>query len=101
MRATQDKAPRGRTALRLAAIAASVAAATAAFTAGRWNLHVNRHQIQLTPAARRTCPHCRGEGGWWAEGAFPEMEACPCWADRRVRRLRLLPVPAYTDEPPF
>lgn len=41
-----------------------------------------------------------GEGGWWV-GAFPEMEACGCWSDRCELRIRLLPLPALYDEPPF
>jgi hypothetical protein len=40
-------------------------------------------------------------GGWWADGANPSMEACGCWANRPELRIRLLPVPAWPDEPPF
>ncbi|MGW1947353.1 hypothetical protein ACWCRC_23885 [Streptomyces sp. NPDC001940] len=55
----------------------------------------------LKPQPRRSCPDCRGAGGWWVGGANPEMEACDCWATRRQLRIRLLPVPAWPDGPPF
>ncbi|WP_328698527.1 hypothetical protein [Streptomyces sp. NBC_00342] len=90
-------------ALLLAAAAVPLAAATAAtaLKAGHWTLYVDRHRIRLTPVARRSCPDCQGEGGWWVGGPFPEMEACGCWSERRELRIRLLPVPAWPDEPPF
>ncbi|MFG2463341.1 hypothetical protein ACGFWE_40700 [Streptomyces sp. NPDC048523] len=94
---------RARTAARVAAVVpVTVAAAAAALTAGHWQLHADRHRIHLTPTARRSCPDCRGAGGWWVGGANPEMEPCGCWAARRELTLRLLPrrtVPY--DEPPF
>ncbi|MEV0604550.1 hypothetical protein AB0I82_35360 [Streptomyces sp. NPDC050315] len=90
-----------RTALLLAAaVPASVGVATFVLKAARWQLHVDRHRIELLPQPRRHCPHCHGAGGWWVGGAFPEMEACGCWSDRRELRIRLLPIPAW-DEPPF
>ncbi|MET8724101.1 hypothetical protein [Streptomyces misionensis] len=88
----------------LLAAAVPLAAATAAatLTAGHWRLYADRHRIELTPRPRRSCPDCRGAGGWWTGGANPEMEACGCWSDRRELRVRLLPVPAWPDnEPPF
>ncbi|MFJ3728527.1 hypothetical protein ACIPYQ_38995 [Streptomyces sp. NPDC090045] len=87
----------------LVAASISVMAAAAAVTlkASRWQLHADRHRIHLTPVARRSCPNCRGAGGWWVGGPFPEMEACDCWATRRELRIRLLPLPATVDEPPF
>jgi hypothetical protein len=83
------------------AVPASVGTAAAVLKAGRWQLHADRHRIELTPRPRRSCPDCRGAGGWWVDGANPEMEACGCWSDRRELRIRLLPVPARPDEPPF
>ncbi|MFE4310429.1 hypothetical protein ACFRR6_30785 [Streptomyces sp. NPDC056891] len=93
---------RARTAaLVAAAVPATVAAAAAVLEAGHWQLYADRHRIHLTPVARRSCPDCRGAGGWWTGGPFPEMEACDCWATRRELRIRLLPFPAWPDEPPF
>lgn len=96
---------RARTAALLAAtLPATLAMATAVLRAGHWQLHADRHRIHLVPVVRRSCPDCRGTGGWWANGPFPEMEACNCWSDRRELCLRLLPVPArdpWPDEPPF
>lgn len=93
---------RARTALLVAAaVPVTVAAAAAALKAGHWDLYADRHRIHLTPVARRSCPGCRGAGGWWVGGPFPEMEACGCWSERRELRIRLLPVPAWPDEPPF
>ncbi|MEW2497558.1 hypothetical protein AB0942_29085 [Streptomyces nodosus] len=92
-----------RAALLLAA-AVPLAAATAAVTlrAGHWRLYADRHRIELKPQPRRSCRDCRGAGGWWVDGANPEMEACGCWSDRRELCVRLLPVPAWPDdEPPF
>ncbi|MFK0120789.1 hypothetical protein [Streptomyces sp. NPDC090994] len=87
--------------LAAAAVPVTVAAAAAALKAGHWKVHADRHRIELTPQPRRSCPDCRGAGGWWVDGANPEMEACGCWSDRPELRIRLLPVPAWPDEPPF
>ncbi|CAM5542212.1 hypothetical protein I6J39_34390 (plasmid) [Streptomyces californicus] len=91
-----------RTALLLAA-AVPLAAATVAVAlkAGHWRLYADRHHIELKPQPRRSCPDCRGAGGWWVDGANPEMEACRCWTDRRELRIRLLPIPDWPGEPPF
>jgi hypothetical protein len=96
---------RPRAALLLAA-AVSLTAATAAavFKASHLKLYADRHRIEITARPRPNCPDCRGEGGWWVGGAFPEMEACGCWSDRRELRIPLLPVRAvdpWPDEPPF
>ncbi|MEJ8653642.1 hypothetical protein WKI65_37760 [Streptomyces sp. MS1.AVA.3] len=88
-------------ALLLAAVPVAVATAAAVLKAGNWSLFVDRHRIELTPKARRSCSRCHGDGGWWVGGAFPEMEACGCWSDRREFRIRLLPVAPFPDEPPF
>lgn len=87
----------------LLAAVVPLAAATAAtvLKAGRWQLHADRHRITLSPRPRRSCSDCRGAGGRWVGGAAPEMEACPCWSDRRELRVRLLPLPTRPDEPPF
>ncbi|WP_413804226.1 hypothetical protein [Streptomyces sp. OE57] len=87
-----------RVALLLAVVPA--AAVTAALKPSHLKLYADRHRIEITARPRPNCPHCRGEGGWWTGGAFPEMEARGCWADRRELRVRLLPVPAW-DEPLF
>ncbi|MCX4971000.1 hypothetical protein OHA98_41030 [Streptomyces sp. NBC_00654] len=93
---------RARTAaLVAAAVPVTVAAAAAVLKAGHWTLYADRHRIHLTPAARRSCPDCRGAGGRWTSGLFPEMQACDCWANRRELRIRLLPLPATAYEPPF
>ncbi|MCD9899086.1 hypothetical protein LUR56_01015 [Streptomyces sp. MT29] len=84
-----------------AAVPLALAAAAAVLKAGHWQLYADRHRIHLTPVARRSCPDCRGAGGWWAGGPFPEMEACGCWSERREFRIRLLPVPAWPDERPL
>jgi hypothetical protein len=91
-----------RVALRFAA-AVPLAAATAAavLKAGNLRVHADRYCIELTPHPRRSCPDCRGDGGWWVDGPHPEMEACGCWATRRGLRVPLLPRPAGWDEPPF
>lgn len=83
-----------------AAVPLTLAAAATVLKAGHWRLYADRHRIHLTPYPRRSCPDCRGKGGRWAGGPFPEMEACGCWSERREIRIRLLPVPAW-DEPPF
>ncbi|MGW3658121.1 hypothetical protein ACWD6R_21620 [Streptomyces sp. NPDC005151] len=89
----------------LLAVAPTVAAATAAvLKAGHLTLHADRHRIELVPGPHCSCPGCRGAGGWWASGPFPEMEACGCWSDRRTLCLPLLPARAadsWPDEPPF
>lgn len=93
---------RARTAVLVAAaVPVAVAAAAAVLKAGHWELYADRHRIHLTPVARRSCSDCRGAGGWWTGGANPEMEACGCWSNRRELRIRLLPLPATADEPPF
>ncbi|MFE1028599.1 hypothetical protein ACFW5I_29245 [Streptomyces sp. NPDC058818] len=84
-----------------AAVPVTVAVAAAVLEAGRWRLYADRHRIELQPRPRRSCPVCRGAGGWWVDGANPEMEACGCWTTRRELRLRLQPVAAWPDEPPF
>jgi hypothetical protein len=90
------------TVLLLAAVPGTVAAAAVALKAGHWQLYTDRHRIHLTPVARRSCPDCRGAGGWWVGGANPEMEPCGCWAERRGLTLRLLPRPTVPyDDPPF
>lgn len=92
---------RARTAVLLAAavpLAAVVAAAV--LKANHLKLYADRHRIEITARPRPNCPHCHGAGGWWTGGAFPEMEACGCWSDRRELHVRLLPVLAW-DEPPF
>ncbi|MEI7029655.1 hypothetical protein [Streptomyces pratensis] len=93
---------RPRTAVLLAVVVpASVGTAAAALKADHWRLHADRHRITLSPQPRRSCPDCRGAGGWWTGGPFPEMEACGCWSEGRELRIRLLPVPAWPDEEPF
>ncbi|ASY37069.1 MULTISPECIES: hypothetical protein [unclassified Streptomyces] len=84
-----------------AAVPLAAATAAAALKAGHWRLHADRHRIELTPRLRRTCPDCRGAGGWWVGGADPDMEACRCWANSPPLRLRLLPVPAWPDGSPL
>ncbi|MGW1093790.1 hypothetical protein ACWD4L_48510 [Streptomyces sp. NPDC002596] len=84
-----------------AAVPLALAAAATVLKAGHWELYADRHRIELVPRPRRSCPDCRGAGGWWTSGPFPDMEACGCWSDRRTLRLPLLPVPAWPDEPPF
>lgn len=84
-----------------AAVPLAAATAAAALRAGHWRLYADRHRIELKPQPRRSCPDCRGTGGWWIGGANPEMETCGCWANRPELRVRLLPVPAWPDEPPF
>lgn len=93
---------RPSTAVLLAVVVpASVGTVAAVLKVGHWRMYADRHRIELTPRPRRSCPDCRGAGGWWVGGANPEMEACGCWAYRRELRIRLLPVPAWPDEPPF
>ncbi|MEU6867770.1 hypothetical protein ABZ924_31815 [Streptomyces sp. NPDC046876] len=94
-------ARRLRTTLLLAAaIPLAAVTAAAALKASHLALYADRHRIEITARPRPNCPRCQGEGGWWTGGAFPEMEACGCWAHRRELRLKLLPVSAW-DEPPF
>ncbi|MFJ7416383.1 hypothetical protein ACIQWZ_37120 [Streptomyces sp. NPDC098077] len=90
-----------RSLMAAAAVPLALATAAAIFKAGHWRLYADRHRIHLTPVARRSCPDCRGAGGWWGDGLFPETEACGCWSERRELRIRLLPVPARPAEPPF
>ncbi|MFJ3786881.1 hypothetical protein [Streptomyces sp. NPDC090093] len=92
-----------RTALLLAAVPATAvmtAAAALALKAGAWQLDVSCHEIRLTPRPRKGCPGCRGAGGWWSDGIYPDADACRCW-DRPTRTLHLLPRPDWDDEPPF
>lgn len=84
-----------------AAVPASVGTAAALLKACRWQLYADRHRSTLSPRSRRCCPDCRGAGGWWVGGANPEREAYGCWSYRRELRIRLLPVPAWPDEPPL
>ncbi len=94
-------ARRVRIALLLAAtVPLTAATAAAALKASHLKLYADRHRLEITARPRPNCPHCHGEGGWWTGGAFPEMETCGCWSDRRELRLRILPVPAW-DELPF
>ncbi|MFI5754639.1 hypothetical protein [Streptomyces sp. NPDC051569] len=79
-----------------------------------------RRALVLTDTPRRTCPDCRGEGGWDEDYADEDGEyggthsyLCPCW--NKNRRWTLLPLPrrrdhysdswatscGYSDEPPF
>ncbi|MGW5930588.1 hypothetical protein ACWF2L_30820 [Streptomyces anulatus] len=93
---------RSRTALLVAAaVPVTLAAAAVILKANCWRLYADRHRIHLTPAARRSCPDCRGAGGWWTGGPFPEMEACGCWSERPELHIRLLPIPDRSDGPPF
>jgi hypothetical protein len=95
-------AHRLRAALLFTAVPLAAATVAAALRVSHLKLYADRHRIELTPRPRRSCPDCRGAGGWWAGGANPEMEACGCWSDRRELRVRLLPVAAWPDnEPPF
>lgn len=71
---------------------------------GRWQVEIDRHHIAVTPRPRRHCTTCRGAGGVWISGPFPEMEACGCWSDRRHLRIPLRRGPAvapWPDEPPL
>lgn len=94
---------RARTAVLVAAVVpVTVAVVAVALKAGHWELYADRHRIHLAPVARRSCPDCRGAGGWWVGGVNPEMEPCGCWAERRELTLRLLPRPTVPyDEPPY
>ncbi|MFJ6000350.1 hypothetical protein [Streptomyces sp. NPDC092370] len=82
-------------------LAAVVPVTAAALRASHLKFYADRHRIELKPQPRRSCPDCLGAGGWWVGGANPEMEACSCWANRPELRIRLLPVPAWPDEPLF
>ncbi|MFH9757300.1 hypothetical protein [Streptomyces griseus] len=79
----------------------ALAATATVLKAGHWQLYADRHRLTLSPQLRPSCPRCRGAGGWWTGGLFPEMEACGCWSERHELHIRLLPVPARPDEPPF
>ncbi|MCX4231753.1 hypothetical protein K3769_02995 [Streptomyces sp. A15ISP2-DRY2] len=78
-----------------------VRTAAAVLRAGRWQLHADRHRIHLLPLAGHSCPNCRGTGGRWTGGPFPEMEACTCWSNRRELHIRLLPPAGLPAEDPF
>lgn len=84
-----------------AAMPLAVTAAATVLKASHLRLYADRYRIEAPARPRPGCPHCHGEGGRWAGGPFPEMEACGCWSARRELRIRLLPVPAWPDEPPF
>ncbi|WP_052744362.1 hypothetical protein [Streptomyces odonnellii] len=84
-----------------AAVPRTAATATAVLRASHLKLYADRHRIELKPQPRRSCPDCRGAGGWWVGGAIPEMEARGCWMNRRELRVRLLPLPAWPDDAPF
>ncbi|MEU4506771.1 hypothetical protein [Streptomyces sp. NPDC024089] len=84
-----------------AAVPLAAATAAAALKASHFKLYADRHRIEITARPRPGCPYCHGKGGWWTGGAFPEMEACGCWSDRRELRIRLVPIPSWRDEPPF
>ncbi|MYW08593.1 hypothetical protein GT034_09595 [Streptomyces sp. SID2563] len=91
-----------RTACLLAAIPVTVAAAAVAtLKASHLRLHADRHHIALQPRPRRSCPDCRGAGGWWTGGPDPEMAACGCWSERRELRIQLRAVSAWPEEPPL
>ncbi|MFI5726916.1 hypothetical protein [Streptomyces cyaneofuscatus] len=83
-----------------AAVPLALAAAAIVLKAGHWRLHADWHRIHLTPVAAAPALTA-GARGWWVDRPFPEMEACGCWSERRELRIRLLPVPARPDEPPF
>jgi hypothetical protein len=84
-----------------AVICTAAAALTYGTNSGSWRLELSRDLVALVPRPRRTCPRCHGEGGWWNGGPYPDMEACPCWVDRRELRLRLRRPTPWRDEPPF
>ncbi|MFJ5787910.1 hypothetical protein [Streptomyces hydrogenans] len=84
-----------------AAVPLTAAVVAAALRAAHLKLYVDRYRLELTPQPRPGCPDCHGDGGWWAAGPDPDMEACGCWTDRRGLYLSLLPRPAGWDEPPF
>ncbi|MBK3521962.1 hypothetical protein JHN54_09885 [Streptomyces sp. MBT70] len=87
-----------------AAVPLAAVTAAAALRASHLKLYADRHRIELMPQPRRSCPDCRGAGGWWVGDANPEMEACGCWSDRRTLRIPLRParrVEPWPDEPPF
>ncbi|WP_443053372.1 hypothetical protein [Streptomyces sp. IBSBF 3010] len=88
-----------RTACLLAAVPVTVAVAT--LKASHVRLHADRRHIALQPRPRRSCPDCRGAGGWWTGGPFPEMEACGCWSERRELRIPFRAAPPWPEEPPF
>lgn len=88
--------------LTAAAVPIALAAAAAALRSGHWRLYDDRHQVVLFSQPRRNRPRCRGNGGWWTTGPFPDPEACGCWADRREPRIPLLRRPdPWPDEPPL
>lgn len=84
-----------------AAVPVTAVTAAAVLKASHLNLYADRHRIEVTARPRPGCPHCHGAGGRWTGGPFPEMEACGCWSNRRELHIRLLPVPAWRDDPPF
>ncbi|MGW6016268.1 hypothetical protein [Streptomyces sp. NPDC055210] len=93
---------RARTAVLLAVATVAVLRTTTAVlrTVG-WQLHADRHRIHLLPRARHSCQNCRGTGGRWTGGPFPEMDACDCWSERRELRIQLLPLAGLPTTDPF
>uniref|UniRef100_UPI002F90958F hypothetical protein n=1 Tax=Streptomyces sp. NBC_01553 TaxID=2975877 RepID=UPI002F90958F len=90
-----------RIALLLAAVPAAAATVAAiALKTSAWQLTASRHEIRLSPRPRKNCPDCKGAGGWWSEGPYPDGEQCWCW-DRPEHTLRLARRNPWPDEPPF
>ncbi|MFD5820234.1 hypothetical protein [Streptomyces sp. NPDC127038] len=88
----------------LLAAAIVPAVAMVVLKVGRWQVDVDRKHMTVTPRPRRNCTTCRGAGGVWTSGSFPEMEACGCWSERRHLRIPLRYTPAtdpWPDEPEF
>ncbi|MFD9396493.1 hypothetical protein ACFWBB_38860 [Streptomyces sp. NPDC060000] len=71
-----------------AAVPVTVAAAAAVLEAGRWRLYADRHRIELKPRPRRSCPDCRGAGGWWVGG--PKTTIANTWPASQVLSLDAL-----------
>ncbi|MFE7077243.1 hypothetical protein ACFU96_44875 [Streptomyces sp. NPDC057620] len=100
-RTARPRGERARTAVLLAVATVGVLrATTAVLRAGHWQLHAD-HRIHLLPRARHSCPNCRGTGGRWTGGPFPEMDACHCWSERRELRIQLLPPADLPAGDPF
>lgn len=75
-----------------------------AFKAGHWQVETHRHYVTVTPRPRPRCTTCRGAGGVWTSGPFPEMEACGCWSERRHLRIplqRAATARSWAKEPSF
>ncbi|MER7983369.1 hypothetical protein [Streptomyces sp. NPDC095817] len=84
-----------------AVVVASPVLVAACLRVGHWQVDVDRTHITVTPRPRRHCSFCRGAGGCWMGGPFPEMEACGCWSDRRHLRIRIGAAPDPWPEPSF